>query len=48
MQLELAQRTYMREQAPYDYLPEVAEQVRPVLKRFVGTMVDWGRERYGR
>ncbi len=47
VQLELAQRTYMREQAPYDYLPEVAERVRPVLRGFVAAMVEWGRERYG-
>lgn len=41
VQLELAQRTYMSEQAPYDYLPERAERVRPVLRRFVETMAEW-------
>ena len=46
VQLELAQRTYMREKAPYDYLPGEAEKVRPVLKRFVEAMLAWGRERY--
>jgi N-formylglutamate amidohydrolase len=46
VQLELAQRTYMREGIPYDYLPERAEQVRPVLRRFVSTLLDWARERY--
>jgi formiminoglutamase len=46
VQLELAQRTYMRERAPYDYLPETAEKVRPVLRRFVETMLAWGWERY--
>lgn len=40
IQLELAQRTYMREAPPYDYLPERAAQVRPVLERFVRLMAD--------
>jgi N-formylglutamate deformylase len=35
VQLELAQRTYMREAPPFDYLPDVAAEVRPILKRFV-------------
>lgn len=48
VQLELAQRTYMSEKAPYDYSPHLAEEVRPVLRRFVETMLGWGRERYGR
>ena len=30
VQLELVQRTYMSEQAPYGYLPEAAAQVRPL------------------
>ena len=47
VQLELAQRTYMRESPPYDYRPELAGQVRPVLRRFVETLLAWGRERYG-
>ena len=42
VQLELAQRTYMRERAPYDYLPETAEQVRHVLRAFVAAMLEWG------
>ena len=46
VQLELAQRTYMREAIPYDYLPELAAQVRPVLRRFVSALLEWGRERY--
>ena len=47
VQLELAQRAYMNERAPYDYVPALAEQVRPVLRTFVETMLAWGRERYG-
>jgi N-formylglutamate deformylase len=39
VQLELAQRTYMREAPPYDYLPEKADEVRPVLRRFVEAML---------
>jgi N-formylglutamate deformylase len=35
VQLELAQRTYMRESPPYDYVPQLADQVRPTLRRFV-------------
>ncbi|HUJ00217.1 MAG TPA: N-formylglutamate deformylase [Usitatibacter sp.] len=46
VQLELAQRTYMREGPPYDYLPGLAEEVRPVLGRLVEALIDWGRERY--
>ena len=45
VQLELAQRTYMSERAPYEYLPERAEQVRPVLRKFVEAMLAWGRAR---
>ena len=46
VQLELAQRTYMREEMPYDYLPELADHVQPVLRRFVRTLLNWARERY--
>lgn len=41
VQLELAQRTYMREAPPFDYLPEVADRVRPILRRFVQTLTDF-------
>jgi len=41
VQLELAQRTYMREAAPFDYLPQVADRVRPVLRRFVQALIDF-------
>jgi formiminoglutamase len=41
VQLELAQRTYMRESAPFDYLPEAAAKVRPVLTRFVQHLLDF-------
>jgi len=41
VQLELAQRTYMREALPFDYIGAQAENVRPVLKRFVETLIGW-------
>ena len=41
VQLELAQRTYMREASPFDYQPAIADQVRPVLRRFVQALIDF-------
>jgi N-formylglutamate deformylase len=41
VQLELAQRTYMREALPFDYLESQAEKVRPVLRHFVETLIGW-------
>lgn len=41
VQLELAQRTYMNEDPPFEYRPAVADKVRPILRRFVQAMVDW-------
>ena len=41
VQLELAQRTYMNEHAPFDYRPDRAEKVQPILQRLVQTMIDW-------
>ena len=41
VQLELAQRTYMNEQPPFDYRRDVAEKVQPILQRMVQTMIDW-------
>jgi N-formylglutamate deformylase len=41
VQLELAQRTYMREELPFDYIDIKAEVVRPVLRRFVETLMGW-------
>jgi N-formylglutamate deformylase len=45
VQLELAQRTYMQESAPYDYLAERAERLQPLLRNFLETMIAWGAER---
>ena len=41
VQLELAQRTYMREALPFDYIEAEAEKVRPVLRKFVETLIGW-------
>jgi formiminoglutamase len=41
VQLELAQRTYMREEPPFDYQTGLAARVQPVLARFVDTLATW-------
>jgi formiminoglutamase len=41
VQLELTQRTYMNEVPPFEYRPDVAGKVQPVLQRLVQTMIDW-------
>ena len=41
VQLELAQRTYMNEAPPFEYRPEMAEKVQPVLQRLVQALIDW-------
>jgi formiminoglutamase len=41
VQLELAQRTYMNEQPPFEYRADLAEKVQPILQRMVQTMIDW-------
>jgi formiminoglutamase len=40
-QLELAQRTYMNEQAPFDYRADLAAKVQPVLQQLVDTLITW-------
>ncbi len=41
VQLELAQRTYMCEAAPFDYLPATADRVRPALQAFVKSLIEF-------
>jgi len=41
VQLELAQRTYMNEQPPFEYRESVAAKVQPILQRMVQAMIDW-------
>ena len=41
VQLELSQATYMDEEPPFAYRPDLAGAVRPVLKRLLAEMLDW-------
>ncbi|WP_028232648.1 N-formylglutamate deformylase [Paraburkholderia mimosarum] len=40
VQLEMCQSTYMNERAPFDYVMERAEAMRPTLSRMVGSALD--------
>jgi len=48
VQLELAQRTYMDEFAPFAYREAGAEKTQTVLKPLLQTMLAWGQEHYAR
>ena len=41
VQLELSERTYMNEKAPFDYDEVLATRVRVVLRKLIGTMLGW-------
>ena len=41
VQLELSERTYMNEKAPFDYDELLATKVRVVLRKLIGTMIEW-------
>ncbi len=41
VQLELSQATYMDEEPPFDYRPDLADAVRPVLKNLLVEMLAW-------
>lgn len=43
IQLELSQRTYMSETDPFDYRPERAGLVQPVLREMLAAMLDWAK-----
>lgn len=45
VQLELAQATYMDEEPPFRFREDKASQVRPHLRRFVGTLADFATTR---
>jgi len=47
VQLELSQITYMDEAPPLGFRDDLAAGVRSVLRRFLDTMLDWGRESAG-
>jgi len=44
VQLELAQRTYMAEGAPFEYLPERAEKIQPLLKQLLQSLILWAQQ----
>jgi N-formylglutamate deformylase len=48
VQLELGQATYMNEQPPFDYLPDVAEPTRGVLRQLLEAALGWAAERHRR
>ena len=41
LQMELAQCLYMREALPFDYLPERAAQLQPLLRELLGRIIGW-------
>ena len=41
LQLELSQATYMQEESPFTYLPELAAGVQPVLRHLLETILAW-------
>jgi len=45
LQLELTWRTYMEEVPPYQYLPERAARLKPVLRRMLETGLTWAAGR---
>jgi len=47
VQLELAQCTYMDEQAPFAYREDLAAPTRQVLRQLLETLLAWGHEHHG-
>lgn len=47
IQLELAQITYMEEEPPFRFREDLANAVRPALRRIVEALLAWARERAG-
>lgn len=45
MQLELSQRTYMNEPHPFEYRPDLAASLIPVLRALIEEVLAWTRER---
>jgi N-formylglutamate deformylase len=43
IQLEMSQCLYMNEAAPFDYRPDLAGQVQPLLRELLGAAVEWVR-----
>ena len=45
LQLELSQRTYMNEPYPFEFRPDLAGSLVPVLRRLIEEVIAWTRER---
>ncbi len=45
LQLELSQRTYMNEPHPFEFRPDLAASLIPVLRRLIDEVIAWTRER---
>ena len=45
LQLELSQRTYMNEPHPFDFRPDLAGSLVPVLRRLIEEVIAWTQER---
>jgi N-formylglutamate deformylase len=41
IQLEMCQCLYMNEAAPFDYRPDVADQVQPLLRQLIEAAIEW-------
>jgi N-formylglutamate deformylase len=48
VQLEMVQKTYMREEAPYDYDEGKASQIQPVVRGMVDAALDAAKRLYAR
>ena len=45
VQLEMTQSSYMQEQMPFDYLPAVADQIKPTLQQMLQAVVSFAQSR---
>ena len=43
IQLELSQRTYMNDAHPFEYRPDLAGAVQPILRELLTAILDWAR-----
>ena len=44
IQLEIAQRTYMCEDAPFEFLPDRAEKLQPLLRQLLQSLILWAQQ----
>ena len=45
VQLEMTQSSYMQEHMPFDYLPAVADQIKPTLQKMLQTALEFAQSR---